>query len=102
MTKSEIDYTIDQWVSKLPVGSGRRYYSKPSPETDDELQYIVRQTTIVNGLPIAHQRDFITETLSAPDATRNTDKDFHRLTQLLETFDKEFQNKLESKKANAK
>ena len=99
MTKSEIDYTIDQWVLKLPVGSGRRYYSKLSPESDDELQYIIRQTAIVNGLPLAHQREFITQTLSAPAATKTTDGDFHRLSLLLESFDKEFQEKLDLKKA---
>jgi len=94
MTKLEIDERLDQWVSKLPKGSGRRYYSKPSPISDGELQYIIRQATIANSRPISYQKELITQTLHPDYVSNQQDPDLVQLGQLLESFEKEYEEKL--------
>ena len=92
MTKEELDNRLNDWVLEVPKGSGRRFYSNPSPTTDDELQYTVRQTAIVKGKPISLDKKLITETLSLESDELSTDME--NLNQLLSSFDSEYQKKI--------
>jgi hypothetical protein len=96
MTKEELDQRLNSWVLEVPKGSGRRFYSNPSPISDGELQYTIRQTAIVTGKPISLDKKLLTETLSAATDLESVDTDMDNLERLLESFDSEYQRKLQS------
>jgi hypothetical protein len=99
MTKEELDQRLNSWVLEVPKGSGRRFYSNPSPISDGELQYTIRQTAIVTGKPISLDKKLLTETLSATTDSESVDTDMDNLERLLESFDSEYQRKLQSASA---
>jgi hypothetical protein len=93
MTKEKLDERLNSWVLEVPKGSGRRFYSNPSPTTDGELQYTVRQTAIVKGKPVSLDKKLVTETLSASQSGASS-IDIENLEQLLGTFDSEYRRKI--------
>jgi len=95
MTKEELDQRLNSWVLEVPKGSGRRFYSNPSPISDGELQYTIRQTAIVTGKPISLDKKLLTETLSASTSTVSLATDMDNLERLLGSFDSEYQRKLQ-------
>ena len=98
MTKEELDQRLNSWVLEVPKGSGRRFYSNPSPISDGELQYTIRQTAIVTGKPISLDKKLLTETLSlSSDVGKASDMD--NLEGLLSNFDAEYQRKSQSSKS---
>lgn len=99
MTKEALDSKLDSWIAASPKGSGKRYYSKLHPELDDELEYTIRRATIVGGKPLAHEKKFLTDSLSN-QVTKNGD-DLHKLTMLLDRFDDEYQSILDTKAAKS-
>ena len=96
MTKEELDKQLESWVASSAKGSGKRYYSKLHPELDDELEYTIRRATIVGGKPVAHEKKFLTDSLSG-QTTKKAGNDLHKLTVLLDKFDAEYQSILEKK-----
>jgi hypothetical protein len=96
MTKEELDQRLNSWVLEVPKGSGRRFYSNPSPISDGELQYTIRQTAIVTGKPISLDKKLLTETLSGSGDAMASDLDMRNLEVLLGSFDSEYQRKLQS------
>jgi hypothetical protein len=96
MTKEELDQRLNSWVLEVPKGSGRRFYSNPSPISDGELQYTIRQTAIVTGKPISLDKKLLTETLSLTPGADTATLDMDNLELLLGNFDSEYQNKLKS------
>jgi hypothetical protein len=96
MTKEELDERLNSWVLEVPRGSGRRFYSNPSPVTDGELQYTLRQTAIIKGKPVSLDKKLITETLSTQVLPKNASSDLDNLEELLKNFDSEYKNKIAS------
>jgi len=95
MTKELLDSKLESWIAASPKGSGKRYYSKPHPELDDELEYTIRRATIIKGKPVPHEKKLLTDSLSDPLTDNNSDLD--RMTALLEEFDVEYQSILDKK-----
>ncbi|EDM34748.1 hypothetical protein PBAL39_14364 [Pedobacter sp. BAL39] len=95
MTKEILDSKLDSWIAASPKGSGKRYYSKPHPELDDELEYTIRRATIIKGKPVPHEKKLLTASLSDPLNESNSDLD--KMTALLEDFDSEYQLILDKK-----
>jgi hypothetical protein len=96
MAKEALDNKLDSWIAASPKGSGKRYYSKIHPELDDELEYTIRRASIINGKPLAHEKKFLTDTLS-DQVSKNKGDDLHKLTMLLDRFDNEYQGILDRK-----
>jgi hypothetical protein len=94
MTKEELDQRLNSWVLEVPKGSGRRFYSSPSLDTDGELQYTVRQTAIVKGKPVSLDKKLHTETLSEQEHSASATTDMDNLERLLSNFDSEYQQKI--------
>jgi hypothetical protein len=94
MTKEELDERLNRWVLEVPKGSGRRFYSNPSPTIDGELLYTVRQTAIVKGKPVSLDKKLSTEALSASTGSEASTIDLDNLEQLLSSFDSEYHRKI--------
>ncbi|MEJ7560733.1 MAG: hypothetical protein WKF66_20650 [Pedobacter sp.] len=93
MIKEKLDERLNSWVLEVPKGSGRRFYSNPSPSTDGELQYTVRQTAIVKGKPVSLDKKLLTESISASEPEASS-IDIEKLEQLLGSFDTEYRRKI--------
>lgn len=96
MTKEELDSKLDRWKATSPKGSGKRYYSKPHPELDGELEYTIRRATIINSKPVAHEKKLLIDSLT-DQLAKNNNSDLDKLTSLLESFDTEYQTILDKK-----
>ena len=100
MTKEALDSKLESWIAASPKGSGKRYYSKPHPEIDGELEYTIRRAVIISGKPIAHEQKLLTESLT-DQLTKDNKSDLTKLAALLDNFDNEYQNALDKKAAKS-